>query len=187
MFTPPAQAVVLLWNPKYPHNVGGAYRAAACFGAEEVWVAGERVPLEPSEGYRLPREERMRAYKGEVKLEQVDPRAIFDQVNPEITPIAVEVDPSAEQLHRFEHPERALYVFGPEDGSLSKVVRQKCHRFVMIPSYHCLNLAGAVYTVLYDRTAKRRLAGLEDEVATANLMRNEGRGYAEHYPVEALS
>lgn len=45
------RARVLLINPKYPHNVGGAYRAAACFGAESVFVVGNRVPLEPTEGY----------------------------------------------------------------------------------------------------------------------------------------
>ena len=29
-----------------------------------------------------------------------------------------------------------------------------CHRFIVIPSRHCVNLAAAVYLVLYDRAAK---------------------------------
>lgn len=178
-----ASATVLLHNPKYPHNVGGAYRAASCFGAAEVWVQGIRVPLEPHEGYRLPREERMRAYRDEVLLKQVD-QYIFDQLSPDITPVCVEVDPTAEQLHHFVHPEQALYVFGPEDGSLPSVIRRHCHRFVTIPSYHCLNLAGAVYTVLYDRVSKRRLQGLEPDVPTSELMQSEQRGYAEHMKIE---
>lgn len=177
-----ASASVLLYNPKYPHNVGGAYRAASCFGAESVWVQGQRVPLEPTEGYRLPREERMRAYRNEVELISV--YNAFDMMDPGITPVCVEVDPTSEQLHHFIHPERALYVFGPEDGSIPPVVRRHCHRFVMIPSYHCLNLAGAVYTVLYDRVAKRRLQGLEPDVPTSELMRSEQRGYAEHMAIE---
>lgn len=182
-FEPPPSASVLLLNPKYPHNVGGAYRAASCFGADAVWVQGKRVPLEPTEGYRLPREERMRSYRDEVTLEAVDDY-IFDQINPNITPICVEIDPYAEQLHHFIHPERAVYVFGPEDGSIPSVMRRHCHRFVTIPSYHCLNLAGAVYTVLYDRVAKRRLQGLEPDVPTSELMRSEQRGYAEHMAIE---
>jgi tRNA(Leu) C34 or U34 (ribose-2'-O)-methylase TrmL len=32
--------------------------------------------------------------------------------------------------------------------------RRFCHRFVKIPTKHCLNLANAVATVLYDRHAK---------------------------------
>jgi tRNA(Leu) C34 or U34 (ribose-2'-O)-methylase TrmL len=53
-------------------------------------------------------------------------------------------------------------VFGPEDGSLPKGVRTACHQFVVIPSMHCMNLAAAVYVVLYDRAYKRWLSGLED-------------------------
>jgi hypothetical protein len=33
-----------------------------------------------------------------------------------VTPVAVELRPDAESLVTFEHPEEALYVFGPEDG-----------------------------------------------------------------------
>jgi hypothetical protein len=47
------------------------------------------------------------------------------------------------------------------------------HRFVVIPTWHCTNLAAAVYTVLYDRHAKRVTAGLEDAHTVA------GRGFDE--------
>jgi hypothetical protein len=33
----------------------------------------------------------------------------------------------------------------------------RCHRFVRIPTRHCLNLACAVGTVLYDRESKAAL------------------------------
>lgn len=173
-------ADVLLIDPKYPHNVGGAYRAAACFGARSLYVVGDRVPLQPHAGYRLPREERLRSYRDEVALESVDSLA---DISTGAVPIAVEVSPSAEQLHHFDHPEDAIYVFGPEDGSIPKGWRTVCQRFVVIPSYHCLNLAGAVYTVLYDRVAKRRVGGLDPEVPSRRLMSGETRGYVEHYPL----
>lgn len=150
----PAIAMV---NPKFPHNVGAAVRAASCFGISQVWFSGSRVALEPSPGYRLPREERMRGYK-DVTLRQED--RFFDQFA-SVTPVAVELREGAESLIDFEHPDDALYVFGPEDGSLGRAVLGQCHRFTVIPMRHCANLASAVYTVLYDRHAKRVRAGLE--------------------------
>jgi hypothetical protein len=52
-----------LVDPKFPHNVGAAVRAASCYGIGQVWFSGDRVRLDASKGYRLPREERMRGYK----------------------------------------------------------------------------------------------------------------------------
>src|SRR5213079_3262343 len=95
-----------------------------------------------------------------------------------VTPVAVELRPGAESLVSFEHPEDALYVFGPEDGGLEKAVRVRCHRFVVIPTHHCLNLAAAVNVVLYDRRLKRQQAGLEPSLPITELIR-EHRGYIE--------
>lgn len=149
---------VALFNPKYPHNVGAAVRAASCYGVEQVWFSGDRVLLEAEKKGRLPREERMRGYQ-EVGIYHGD--YFFDAFDRDVTPVAVELVPGAESLAYFEHPENALYVFGPEDGSLPSPVLRHCHKFVTIPTRHCTNLAAAVYTVLYDRHVKRVMAGLE--------------------------
>ena len=92
-----------------------------------------------------------------------------------VTPVAVELRPDAESLVTFEHPENALYVFGPEDGGVPKPIRLLCHRFVVIPTHHCLNLAAAVNVVLYDRRLKRMLAGVEPVGVASELLR-EHRG-----------
>ncbi|MBO0871089.1 MAG: hypothetical protein J2P15_21260 [Micromonosporaceae bacterium] len=152
---PPA---VVLVNPKYPHNVGAAVRAASCYGIGQVWFTGGRVQLIGERRLRLPREERMRGYQ-EVELRHSE--KAFDAFDRSAVPVAVELRRSAEQLIDFEHPDQALYVFGPEDGSLDRAVLGMCHRFVVIPTRHCTNLAAAVYTVLYDRHAKRVRSGLE--------------------------
>jgi tRNA C32,U32 (ribose-2'-O)-methylase TrmJ len=39
-----APAIVLV-DPKFPHNVGAAVRAASCYRLGQVWFTGERVHL----------------------------------------------------------------------------------------------------------------------------------------------
>ena len=70
------------------------------------------------------------------------------------TPVAVEYIGEAEPLWSFEHPARALYLFGPEDGSIEHAVLEQCQHVVRIPSRFCLNLAASVNIVLYDRMCK---------------------------------
>ena len=158
LITLPGRApAIMLVNPKYPHNVGAVVRSAACYGLKQVWMTGRRVSLEPDEGkggYRLPREERMRDYAG-VSLFNYD--YVFDMFSKDhVTPVAVEVRPNSEFLPDFVHPENPLYIFGPEDGGLGASTLHLCHRFVTIPTKHCLNLSAAVNTVLYDRLCKTR-------------------------------
>lgn len=143
---------IIMCNPKYPHNVGGAIRACSCFNAKAVLFTGNRVTLDPpnNKKYRLPREERMRGYKDVIVLNDDYPLNRFEN----ITPVAIEFRQNSEQLTYFEHPKNPVYVFGPEDGSIPTVILQHCHRFVVIPSKHCLNLAAAIYIILYDRILK---------------------------------
>jgi tRNA C32,U32 (ribose-2'-O)-methylase TrmJ len=144
---------VLLIDPKYAQNVGVAQRAASCYGIEQVWWTGHRVPISgDGKRFRLPREERMKDY-GSVTLFNTD--YPFDEFDSDVVPVAVEVRPNSESLPDFIHPEKALYVFGPEDGGLTRVTLRHCQRFVTIPTAHCLNLAVAIGTVLYDRACKR--------------------------------
>lgn len=145
---------VVLENPKFPHNVGAALRAASCYAVQQVWFTGNRIQLD--NGQRLPREERMKGYAS-VDLIQFD--YPFDAFGRDVVPVAVEVRENSIPLPYFQHPENAVYVFGPEDGSLSKGILRHCHQFVIIPTLHCTNLSAAVYTVLYDRVCKQVLAG----------------------------
>ena len=149
---------VLLVNPKYGHNVGAAIRNASAYGARQVWWTGDRVQIDVAGRGRLPREERMIGYRD---VDAINADYPFDAFGPEVVPVAVEVRDTSEQLPAFEHPDNAVYVFGPEDGSLPRVVLQRCHRFLFIPTHHCLNLGVAIGTILYDRLAKRQVAGLD--------------------------
>lgn len=142
---------VALIDPKYPHNVGQVLRLCACYDVPKLVISGRRVALEgDGKRYRLPREERLKSYSS-VDLSQHDkPTRLFGDA----TPVAVEFGQSSECLIEFQHPNNAVYVFGPEDGSLDRRILGACHRFVHIPTRHCLNLSTAVATVLYDRRIK---------------------------------
>jgi tRNA(Leu) C34 or U34 (ribose-2'-O)-methylase TrmL len=156
---------VVLLNPKTPANVGGVLRACSIFYAEELRWTGYRVQdgRLPAAGtqfaknkWRLPREERMKAYQHVNWGVQQD--AVDHYIDMGLTPVCVEVDPSAELLPYFDHPEDACYIFGPEDSGVDKGTRHVCHRFVTIPSVSCLNLAATVNVVLYDRLVKSQYA-----------------------------
>lgn len=159
---------IALCDPRYSRNVGMIVRIASCYGIRQVWFSGQRIREDLRRFKRLPREERLKGYR-EVELRWSD--RFFEGFSDDVVPVAVEVRAGTENLFEFEHPEKALYVFGPEDGSIPKVLHRHCHRFVVIPTRHCLNLAMAVGTVLYDRAAKRR-----DDSAAMNPARYENRG-----------
>lgn len=160
IFTKEDTPAVALYNPKYPHNVGQSVRALSCFGGKTLIFSGSRVPIEADgKKIRLPREERMKGY---FDINILNDDYFFNRFSKEITPVAVEVRDNAEPLTTFEHPEYPLYVFGPEDGSLPRVVLQHCYQFVVIPSKHCLNLASAVNVLLWDRIQKMGIVEREE-------------------------
>lgn len=170
-----APAIALI-NPKHAANVGMVVRLASCYGLGQVWWTGKRVDLDISQRTRLPREERMKGYQ-DVSMIQHD--HLFDQFEG-VTPVAIEVRENSESLYDFEHPKNALYVFGPEDGSIDNKYLRHCHRFVVIPTRHCLNLATAVSTVLWDRQYKSYLNGEADLITPGEF---EKRGLAEGNPL----
>ncbi len=65
--------------------------------------------------------------------------------------VGVELIDEAIELPSFHHPRQAAYILGPERGSLSPEMVEKCEFVVKIPTKFCVNvgLAGAI--VMYDR------------------------------------
>lgn len=171
MMTLPA---VILTDPQFPHNVGAAIRACSCFGVESLLWTGDRMNKTMAEAHlsRLPREERMKGYSN---VDWVNAEKPLYMLPAKITPVCVEICEHSECLTTFDHPEDAVYIFGPEDGSVSTMWKHLCHRFVHIPSNHCLNLSAAVNVILADRRMKRQIAGLEPIVPIGEQL-NEDRG-----------
>ena len=90
----------------------------------------------------------MKGYRDVTWMHNQRPFELFDE---SVTPICVEIAKGSVALPNFVHPPNAVYVFGPEDGGVPQVIRRHCYRFIDIPAFHCLNLAGAVNIVLHHR------------------------------------
>ena len=145
MSTP--SVLIGLYNPKSPTNVGAVMRAAGCFGASEVRFNGQRFA---------------RAAKFHTDTKNVTQRIplqqqdnLLDNLADGVKVVCVELVEGATALPQFTHPENALYVFGPEDGSLPQEIVDRADEVVFIPTVGCLNLAATVNVLLYDRHAKR--------------------------------
>ncbi len=65
--------------------------------------------------------------------------------------VGVELLDEAVDLPSFRHPARAAYVLGPERGSLSDELIERCDYIVKIPTAFCVNVAMAGAIVMYDR------------------------------------
>ena len=135
-----------LSNPKTPTNVGAVLRAASCFQAHAVFYTGDRYD---------------RAARFYTDRQDTASSTPFSEVNcllenaPKDTKIVcVELVEGAIPLPEFQHPNKAFYIFGPEDGTLSQEMIDKADSVVYIPTVGCLNVAMTVNIVLYDRLTK---------------------------------
>lgn len=137
-------ACIGLNRPKDSNNIGGVLRAAGCYSADLIAVAGAR--------YRRSATDTQAAYRHIPLIHTDDLHLVvpFDCV-----PVAVDLIDGATPLQEYKHPERAFYIFGPEDGTLGKSTTDWCRDVVYVPTSYCMNLAATVNVILYDRMAKR--------------------------------
>ena len=140
-------ACIALDRPTDPVNVGHALRAAFCFDARMVIIG------DGAAGIKLPKlqTDPMRSFK---HIPVIRSKSLVDAVPEGATMVAIELCDDASTLMEFKHPERACYVFGPENGSISDDILKRCSHKVMIPTMASLNLGMTVNIVMYDRLAK---------------------------------
>lgn len=139
-------ACIGLFNPKCGANVGGVMRAAGVYAADMVALSGGR----PQTLMRWPTDT-MKAWRHIPTLMVAD---LFEVLPYNCVPVAVDLLPDARPLPAYKHPVRAMYIFGPEDGTLGKAITDRCRDVVMVPGTACMNLAATVNVILYDRMAK---------------------------------
>jgi tRNA(Leu) C34 or U34 (ribose-2'-O)-methylase TrmL len=135
-------AAIGLVGPKIEANVGGAMRAATCYGASLILLEAPRFVHRATNVTKAQRH--IPTLVGN----------ICDNRPYDCPMVAVEIVDGARSLPNFTHPERALYVFGPEDGSIPRRILDRAQHVISIPTDYCMNLAATVNVVLYDRMAK---------------------------------
>ncbi len=133
-------------NPKSPSNVGAVMRAAGCFQADSVSYTGKRYDLAA----------RFTTDTKNISLDipLTGKEDLLESVPEKAKIVCVELAEGAIPLPGFQHPDRAYYIFGAEDDTISQDVIDKADAVVYIPTIGCLNLAATVNIVLYDRQAK---------------------------------
>lgn len=137
---------VAVWHPKTGVNIGTLWRSAAILDAAFIATIGKRYPPQSSDTIKTPRHTPLWHFD---TLEDFWAHVPWD-----CKVVAVEIDRRAKPLPQFSHPERAVYVLGPEDGSLPDEIVKRAYSVTQIPGAYCYNLAVAGSIVLYDRAAK---------------------------------
>ena len=137
--------------------MGSILRAAGCYQAQSIRYTGERYT-------------RAKAFQTDTKnvhldimISQVE-EIISATADTNLSKVAVELVEGATPLPNFVHPENALYIFGPEDGSIEQEIINQCDHVVYIPTVGCMNLAATVNVLLYDRLAKTTQMPLDDKM-----------------------
>jgi tRNA(Leu) C34 or U34 (ribose-2'-O)-methylase TrmL len=140
------KVVIGLSNPKSPTNVGAVMRAAGCYAIDAVVYTGNRYD---------------RAIKLNTDTKKVSESIPLTSVadflenkDENLKVVCVDLIEGAIPLPAFKHPDNALYIFGPEDGTIKQSVIDQADAVVYVPTIGCMNLAASVNVLLYDRLAK---------------------------------
>jgi tRNA G18 (ribose-2'-O)-methylase SpoU len=137
-------------NGKTVHNIGTLWRSAHNLGASFIFVVGKRYSREVSDTTKAWRSIPLFQYKS---FEEFYANLPHDCIL-----VGVEYPhDKAVPLTSFKHPERCAYLLGAEDNGLTKLAKERCHQFVMIPGSRLnqsLNVAVAGSIIMYDRTSK---------------------------------
>jgi len=146
----PAKICIGLLNPKSPANVASVLRAAGNYRVNSVFYTGTRYPraarLNPCTV------DMSRKVSRDITLTGVD--HLIDDTPEGLNIICVEFAENAIALPAYHHPHDALYIFGPEDGTINQNIIDRADAVVYVPTAGCMNLAATVNVVLYDRLAK---------------------------------
>ncbi len=145
-----------LSNPQSPSNVGAVMRAAGCFGVDAVFYTGVRYIR--SARFHTDTQD----VSQKIPLSGVD--CLLDSVAEDTQIVCVELVEGAIPLPEYQHSDKALYIFGPEDGTLTQRMIDRADAVVYVPTIGSMNLAATVNVVLYDRMAKSALTMASDEL-----------------------
>lgn len=124
-------------------NLGNMMRSAHAFGASFIFTIDAHYSIKQAGSDTSKAPEQLPLYNWD---------KIDDMKLPEgCQLVGVELTDDAIELPSFRHPIQAAYIFGPERGSLTPQMQEKCAFIVKIPTKFCINVATAGAIIMYDR------------------------------------
>lgn len=127
------------------HNLGAVLRTAHAFGASFSFSIGAH-----HKALDVKQTDTSRSYS---HLPFYEWEGVTDFVLPKgCQMVGVELTEDSIDLPSFRHPLNCAYVLGPEMGSLSPDMQERCAYIVKIPTKFCINVSLAAALTLYDRT-----------------------------------
>jgi tRNA(Leu) C34 or U34 (ribose-2'-O)-methylase TrmL len=165
-----------LTNPKSPSNVGAVMRAAGCYCVDQVLHTGQRYANAAKFNGSKHNTDTKNAHE-KIPLKAADNfeniESLRELLPEEAKIICVDLVEGATPLPHFQHPAQALYIFGPEDGTISQKVIDSADDVVYVPTVGCMNLAASVNVLLYDRLAKSLIK--RDQIDSDNVLIRKSR------------
>ncbi len=127
-----------------PMNLGAITRTAHAFGAGFVFTVAGHAKKKDIYGADTSRTfEQLPFYEFEGLEDFTIPKGA--------RLVGIELTDDAIDLPSFTHPKQAVYILGPEGGSLSPSIIDRCDYVIKIPTKFCLNVGLAAALVMYDR------------------------------------
>lgn len=135
-----------MYAPKTETNLGTLWRSAYCLGADFIFTIGNRYKKQCSDTTKSWRHIPYWRFKNIVDF--------HNHIPYDCQLVCIELTDKAKELKLFIHPERSIYLLGPEDGNIPNGILEQAQHIVRFESKYCLNVASAGTVVLYDRQVK---------------------------------
>jgi len=127
------------------YNLGAVLRTANAFGASFAFTIGAT-----NKAMEIRRTDTSRS---DIHMPFYDWETTEDLILPKNCQlVGIELTEDAIDLPSFRHPTTCAYILGPEKGSLSETIQERCDHIVKIPTKFCINVSLAAALALYDRT-----------------------------------
>ena len=135
---------IALYNPKTSFNIGTCLRNCMCFGADFISIIGPRY-----QKFKHQAGDTLKTWRHIPVYEHLTFEDFYTHIPHDCQLVSVEVD--GENIKTYIHPQRVIYLFGPEDGTLPKLPGKR----IKLDTRFCLNLAVTTGIILFDRQTKK--------------------------------
>lgn len=136
---------IILDRPKSIENVGSVLRVAHNFGCSSVYIIGTRYKRAKTDVFDSSMTIPLLNFKSWSEYKATSNKWVH---------IGIEIKEYSGNLINFVHPESAVYILGPEDGSIAAEGLAICKYVLHVPTYRCMNLGVCAAVLTYDRMAK---------------------------------